>query len=219
MKAVGWHGARRHIKIGLSRRVEIETGLIGVVGLSIELRDETVAIRNVVSTQSHIRDCARKPSEDRLKAPDELLEQMNPGSERHIDVGLDRVLVVEIDHPDGRMDLAQPVDTLDPLLDPHRVELVTGPLFEGRTDPDRLQLVVVDEASGARAIFPPPEDMIANRLAQYASDPKGHDDMLEQAHLLASLAENLDMAYLKRRVAEEGADPGLVDSLMDSGIA
>jgi hypothetical protein len=96
------------------------------------------------------------------------------------------------------------------------VEFVTGPLFEGRTDPDRLQLVVVDEASNARVIFPPIEDMIADRLAQHASDPKGRGDMLEQARLLASLAENLDLAYLRRRVAEEGGDPGLVDLVTNS---
>jgi hypothetical protein len=94
------------------------------------------------------------------------------------------------------------------------VELVTGPLFAGRTDADRLQLVVVDEESDARVIFPPVEDMIADRLGQHASDPRGRDDMLEQARLLASLAENLDIAYLRRRVAEEGADPGILESLM-----
>lgn len=96
------------------------------------------------------------------------------------------------------------------------VEFVTGPLFAGRTDAGRLQLVVIDEASNARVIFAPPEDMIADRLAQHASDPRGRDDMLEQARLLASLAENLDMAYLRRRVVDEGADPDLVDRLMDS---
>jgi hypothetical protein len=95
------------------------------------------------------------------------------------------------------------------------VEFVTGPLFEGRTDVGRLQLVVVDEASDARVIFPPPEDLIADRLGRHASDPKGRDDMLEQARLLASLAEDLDLAYLRRRVAEEGADPALLDQLME----
>ncbi len=74
------------------------------------------------------------------------------------------------------------------------VEFVTGPLFEGRTDPGRLRLVVVDEASDAKVIFPPPEDLIADRLGQHASDPRGRDDMLEQARLVASLAENLDVA-------------------------
>ena len=37
---------------------------------------------------------------------------------------------------------------------------------------------------------------------------------MEQARLLASLAENLDVAYLERRVAEEGADPAILGTLM-----
>jgi hypothetical protein len=91
---------------------------------------------------------------------------------------------------------------------------VTGPLFAGRTEMSRLRLVVVDEASDAKVIFPPPEDLIADRLGQYASDPRGRDDMLAQARLLASLAESLDLAYLRRRVAEEGADPAILDDVM-----
>jgi hypothetical protein len=94
------------------------------------------------------------------------------------------------------------------------VEFVTGPLFEGRTEVSRLRVVVVDEASDAKVIFPPPEDMIADRLGQHASDPRGRDDMLAQARLLASLAESLDVAYLRRRVAEEGADPAILDMMM-----
>jgi hypothetical protein len=93
------------------------------------------------------------------------------------------------------------------------VEFVTGPLFDGRTDMRRLRLVVVDEEKNARIIFPPPEDVIADRLGQYASDPKGRDDMLEQARLLVFLVEDLDLIYLKRRVVEEGADYELVERL------
>lgn len=92
------------------------------------------------------------------------------------------------------------------------VEFVRGPLFEGRTD--RRRLVVVDEAEDAKVIFPPPEDLIADRLGQHASDPKGRHDMFEQARILALLAEDLDVAYLKRRVAEEGADPDTIERLI-----
>lgn len=97
------------------------------------------------------------------------------------------------------------------------VEFVAGPLFEGRTDPDRLRLIVVDEEKDVKVILPPPEDLIADRLGQYASDPKGREDMLEQARILALLAENLDVAYLKKRVAEEGADPHIIESLRAEG--
>jgi hypothetical protein len=93
------------------------------------------------------------------------------------------------------------------------VEFVTGPLFDGRTDMNRLRLVIVDEEENARVILPPPEDLIADRLGQYTSDPKGRDDMLEQARLLVLLAEDLDLNYLRRRVVEEGADAELVERL------
>lgn len=97
------------------------------------------------------------------------------------------------------------------------VDFVPGNLFEGRTDPKRMLVVVVGQeegAEGAKVVFPPPEDIIADRLGQYASDPKGRGDMLEQARLLVSLALDLDMDYLRKRVGEEGADPYLVDQLM-----
>jgi hypothetical protein len=94
------------------------------------------------------------------------------------------------------------------------VEFVSGPLFEGRTDQKRLQLVEVEDGGDARVIFPPPEDLIADRLGQYASDPTCREDMWEQARLLALLAENLDLAYLRRRAVEEGADPDIVERLI-----
>jgi hypothetical protein len=94
------------------------------------------------------------------------------------------------------------------------VEFVSGALFDGRTDRQRLQIAIIDERQGAKVIFPPLEDMIADRLAQYASAPEAHEDMLEQASLLTALAESLDTAYLRRRACEEGADPGLVERLL-----
>jgi hypothetical protein len=94
------------------------------------------------------------------------------------------------------------------------VEFVSGDLFEGRTDRSRLQVFVVDEEEGSTVIFPPLEDMIADRLGQHASDPKGREDMLEQARMLTLLAETLDVDYLRKRVYEEHADPALIDRLM-----
>lgn len=73
--------------------------------------------------------------------------------------------------------------------------------------------MIVDEAHGGTVIFPPVEDMIADRLGQYESDPSGRDDMLAQARLLASLADALDMDYLRKRVHEESVDPALIDHL------
>jgi hypothetical protein len=86
------------------------------------------------------------------------------------------------------------------------VQLVTGPPFEGRMDARRVVLVGPDEWHGVPV--PPVEDMIADRLGQYAAD--GSPSMLEQARLLAELAEDVDDDYLRRRVAEEGGDIALL---------
>ncbi len=58
-------------------------------------------MRSIVSGRGHIRDRPREPGENRLKSPDKLLEQMNPGAKRAVDVGLDRIFAVEIDDFDG----------------------------------------------------------------------------------------------------------------------
>jgi hypothetical protein len=63
---------------------------------------------------------------------------------------------------------------------------------------ERLRLVVVDEESDARAIFPPRQDVIADRLAPYAIDPKGRNDMLGQAPILAPLADDFGEGIRRR---------------------
>ena len=86
------------------------------------------------------------------------------------------------------------------------VELVSKPLFDNRSDRQRLQLFAIDDAGQRVLAMPPIEDLIADRLAQYEANPSGHDDMLEQARIMAELAEHLNSAYLKRRVVEECLD-------------
>ena len=86
------------------------------------------------------------------------------------------------------------------------VELVSDPLFDNRSDRQRLQLFAIDDAGQRVLAIPPIEDLIADRLAQYEANPSGHDDMLEQARIMVELADNLDSAYLKRRVVEECLD-------------
>lgn len=86
------------------------------------------------------------------------------------------------------------------------VQLVTGPPFDGRMDGRRVVLIGLDDDHKVPA--PSIEDMIADRLAQYAAD--GSPSMLEQARLLAELAGNFDDDYLNRRVAEEGGDFALL---------
>jgi hypothetical protein len=83
------------------------------------------------------------------------------------------------------------------------VDFVSGSLFDGRTDRNRIVLAEIDETGSRTVPFPPVEDMIADRLAQYESAPAGVPEMLEQARLLSLLAPTIDQDYLRRRIAEE----------------
>ena len=83
-------------------------------------------------------------------------------------------------------------------------EAVSGQLFEGRSDHNRLLRITLD---GDEAITTPSfEDMIADRLGQHAVDRSQDSPLLQQARLLFRVAVALDLEYLKRRVAEEGGN-------------
>lgn len=51
------------------------------------------------------------------------------------------------------------------------VDIVSGGLFDGRTDRQRLTLAVVDTTRGTSVAFPPVEDLIADCLSQHESRP------------------------------------------------
>jgi hypothetical protein len=87
-------------------------------------------------------------------------------------------------------------------------ELVSGALFDGKADADRLLAVPVID--GAEAIFPAVEDLIADRLGQYASSNNRSEAMRSQALLMFSLASECDRDYLKRRIVEETGDPAII---------
>ena len=81
------------------------------------------------------------------------------------------------------------------------VEVVSGRLFDGRSDLHRVQLVeIVDGKAVAIAAV---EDLIADRMGQYASTEIRIPEMLDQAIQLFRLADHLDEAYLAKRIAEE----------------
>ena len=63
----------------------------------------------------------RKPGEDRLKTADDVLKDRNAIAQCSIDVGLDRVLVVQIDDPDVRETLAKSIDASYALFNAHGV--------------------------------------------------------------------------------------------------
>ena len=71
------------------------------------------------------------------------------------------------------------------------VEFVSGLLFDGRSDVQRVQLVEI--VDGKAVAIAPVEDLIADRLGQYASGTA--PEMLGQAIKLFQLADRLDEAY------------------------
>jgi hypothetical protein len=88
------------------------------------------------------------------------------------------------------------------------VQLISGRLFDGRTDPQRITLLPIE--NGGTIALAPIEDMIADRLGQYAASDDRDDEMLEQAKLLFKLAGDIDREYLVRRAVEETGDPALL---------
>ena len=76
-------------------------------------------------------------------------------------------------------------------------------MFEGRAD--RAQAVRFEMDAANAVVLPAMEDLIADRLAQYEAN-RTDESRLNQARYLFRMAEALDMAYLRRRVAEEGGD-------------
>ena len=101
-----------------------------------------------------------------------------------------------------------------PAYPEYGVEQVTGPLFDGRSDRDRLVLIRTS-ASGEIAL-PAIEDLIADRLAQHETRGSHTDySRLEQARTMFRLAQKLDISYLTQRVEQEGGDLSLLGSLSD----
>jgi hypothetical protein len=84
------------------------------------------------------------------------------------------------------------------------VEAISGQLFDGRADRARLIRVLFQDTKGI--VIPSFEDMIADRLGQYAASNQRDYSRLAQAQLLFRLADDLDLGYLQARVADEGGD-------------
>ena len=88
------------------------------------------------------------------------------------------------------------------------VEAVSGQFFDGRADKSRLIRVLFHEARGI--VIPSFEDMIADRLGQYAASSQRDHSRLAQAQLLFRLADDLDLGYLQSRIDEEGGNFSLL---------
>lgn len=85
-------------------------------------------------------------------------------------------------------------------------EVVTDSLLDGMAERDRVRLFAL-RPDGAVAVISL-EDMIADRVGQYASGTA--PDMLEQARALFALYPDADLTYLERRIRHESSgDHGL----------
>ena len=78
-------------------------------------------------------------------------------------------------------------------------EVVSDTLLDGLADRERVRLVEFDP-EGTIAVISL-EDMIADRMGQYASGTA--PEMLSQARTLFALHPDADLAYLERRIREE----------------
>jgi len=77
------------------------------------------------------------------------------------------------------------------------VEAISGQLFDGRVDKTRLIRVLFHDTKGI--VVPSFEDMIADRLGQYAASSGRDHRRLAQARLLLRLAEELFTHTYRRR--------------------
>ena len=95
-----------------------------------------------------------------------------------------------------------------PKFPAYAVDRVSGSYFDGKGDRERLlRLVVRDYAA---IVIPAVEDLIADRLGQYARGSNSDESRLLQAQALLSLAKRIDGPYLRRRICEEGGDPARI---------
>ena len=85
-------------------------------------------------------------------------------------------------------------------------EVVSSTLLDGQADRERVMLLQIGDAG--RAAFIAIEDIIADRMGQYASGSAA--EMLEQARALFELYPDADLDYMERRIRyETGGDYGL----------
>lgn len=89
------------------------------------------------------------------------------------------------------------------------VEQVSGPPFDGRSDTGRSFIVCFHDDH--RLTLPAFEDLIADRLGQHAVASASDPSRLHQARAILSMAKEIDVLYLAKRVMEEGGDLNLLD--------
>jgi hypothetical protein len=81
------------------------------------------------------------------------------------------------------------------------VEIVGRSLFDGNADSSRVVVVQITEASDVAMVSV--EDLIADRMGQFASTSEGVKAMLDQAIKLYQFAQYIDEPYLDARIRTE----------------
>ena len=90
-------------------------------------------------------------------------------------------------------------------------ECVSDVLLDGLADRSMVQVVSLGEDGDVAVIAP--EDIIADRMGQYASGSA--PDMLGQARVLFAFCEGLDISYMERRISEETSGAYGLQDLQD----
>jgi hypothetical protein len=90
-------------------------------------------------------------------------------------------------------------------------ECVSDTLLDGMADRSMVQIVELGDDGEVAVIAP--EDIIADRMGQYASGSA--PDRLGQARALFAICERLDMDYMQRRISEETGGAYGVQDLPD----
>ena len=88
-------------------------------------------------------------------------------------------------------------------------EVVSDRLLDGNADRDRIRLISVADVGEIAVISV--EDMIADRMGQYASGTAR--EMLAQAQALFHLYPDADRAYMEKRIREETAGDHGIEAL------
>ena len=94
-----------------------------------------------------------------------------------------------------------------PDLPSYGFQAVSGPLFDGNSDPFKLRSA---RFGGNPVVFASPEDLIADRMGQQAVASPTDDSRLMQARLIYRLVPDLDEQYMTRRIEQEGGNPDLL---------
>lgn len=91
------------------------------------------------------------------------------------------------------------------------VDMVSGQLFDGRTDRGRLRMIATPDGE---IHIPPTEDMIADRIGRWEASDRKDQAMRAQARVMFLLAETLDHAYLDLRIKQETAGAATLQTLL-----